>query len=294
VTRYLILGTNGQLGTELQSVFSNSGEVIALDRAACDLSNPSSIRAALQAAQPDVILNAAAYTAVDRAESESELAMRINGEAPGILAEEAKNRGALLVHYSTDYVFDGTKSTPWLEDDPVHPLNAYGATKLAGERNIQQAGGSWLIFRTSWVFSPHGHNFLRTMLRLGQEREELKIVSDQKGAPTSALALAHATRAILASRPAHSFGEASGIYHMTCAGETTWCGFAQTIFAHAKAKKPWASVTGIPSSDYPTPAARPANSVLSNQKLKETFAVELPSWQAALNSALESLGMLST
>lgn len=268
------------------------GHVTAFDRSTCDLSDPLGIRAAVHVAQPHVILNAAAYTAVDRAESEPELAMRINGEAPGILAEEAKNRGALLVHYSTDYVFDGAKSTPWLEDDPVHPLNAYGATKLAGERNIQQTGGSHLIFRTSWVFSPHGHNFLRTMLRLGQEREELKIVNDQKGAPTSALALAHATRQILTTIPAHDFAQVSGIYHMTCAGETTWCGFAKAIFAHAKAAKPWASVTGIPSSDYPTPAARPANSVLSNQKLKETFAVELPSWQDALSAALKSLGIL--
>jgi len=287
VTRFLILGANGQLGTALQALFERDMQIIALDRTACDLSDPNSIRAAVRAARPDAILNAAAYTDVDRAESEPDLAMRINGEAPGILAEEAKSRGALLVHYSTDYVFDGTKPAPWIEDDPVRPMNTYGATKLAGERNIQSIGGRFLIFRTSWVFSPHGRNFLLTMLRLGQEREELKIVNDQKGAPTSALALAKATRGILTTDPPHNFREVSGVYHMTCAGETTWCGFAQAIFARAQAQKPWASVKGIPSSEYPTPAARPANSVLSNQKLRATFHVELPDWESALKATLQ-------
>jgi dTDP-4-dehydrorhamnose reductase len=292
VKRYLILGAQGQLGRELQSALQNAGQVIAHDRAACDLANPSSIRAAIWQAQPDVILNAAAYTAVDRAESEPDLAMYINGEAPGILADEAKKHNALLIHYSTDYVFDGTNSGPWLEDDPVHPLNIYGTTKLAGERNIQQTGGKFLIFRTSWVFSPHGHNFLRTMLRLGQEREQLKIVNDQTGAPTSAFALAAATHSILYHLDQHEQEDAAGIYHMTCAGQTTWFGFAQSIFANAKAGKPWASLTGIPSSEYPTPARRPANSVLSNQKLKAAFGIELPSWETALYDSLRSLGIL--
>ena len=291
MSRFLILGSKGQLGTELHSVFFHSGEVIALDRSACDLSNPESIRAVVRHAQPSVILNAAAYTAVDRAESEPELAMRVNGEAPGILAEEASAIGALLVHYSTDYVFDGSKPTPWLEDDPVDPLNVYGATKLEGERRIQHVGGKFLIFRTSWVFSPHGHNFLRTMLRLGREREELKVVDDQLGAPTSALAIAASTHRILTATPAHDFARFSGIYHMTCAGETTWCGFAKAIFARASADSPWAAVSGIPSSQYPTPARRPANSVLSNQKLSATFNVALPSWQNALNTTLHALGM---
>ncbi len=285
--RFLILGAQGQLGIELQSAFQDAGQVIALGRADCDLSNPSSIRAAVQGASPDVILNAAAYTAVDRAESEPELAMRINGEAPGILAEEAKKSNALLVHYSTDYVFDGTKSLPWVEDDPTNPLNVYGKTKLAGERNIQQAGGQYLIFRTSWVFSPHGNNFLLTMLRLGRERPELRIVDDQRGAPTSALALALATRQIVDAGRGNP-----GIYHMTCAEETTWYGFARNIFARARAEKPWAQVVGIPSSEYPSPAERPANSVLSNAKLKSTFGVELPIWKSALERALRTLGML--
>lgn len=287
--RFLILGAQGQLGIELQHAFQNAGEVISLGRAGCDLSNPDNIRAAIRAAQPDVILNAAAYTAVDRAESEPDLAMRINGEAPGVMAEQARRINALLIHYSTDYVFDGSKPSPWVEDDPMRPLNVYGATKLLGERNVQQAGGKFFIFRTSWVFSPHGNNFLLTMLRLGREREELKIVDDQKGAPTSALALAIATRRILDGFDARSPAEFTGIYHMTCAGETTWCGFARAIFAAARAEKPWASISGIPSSEYPTPAIRPANSVLSNEKLKAAFGFTLPTWQSALATSIQTL-----
>jgi dTDP-4-dehydrorhamnose reductase len=291
VRRFLILGAEGQLGAELQSAFQDAGCVVAHGRATCDLGDPMSIRAAVQQARPDVILNAAAYTAVDRAESEPELTMRINGEAPGILAEEAKKANALLVHYSTDYVFDGSKSAPYVEDDPVGPLSVYGATKLAGERNIQQSGGRFLIFRTSWVFSPHGHNFLRTMLRLGQDRDQLRVVNDQKGAPTSALALAMATRRVIESVVQNNPERATGTYHMTCAGETTWFGFAQSIFAKARAENPWASLTGIPSSKYPTPAKRPANSVLSNEKLKRDFGFELPLWEAALDSALQALNI---
>lgn len=287
--RFLILGAQGQLGIELQHAFQGAGHIIALTRAECDLGNPDSIRTAIQTARPDVILNAAAYTAVDRAESEPELAMRINGDAPGILAEQAKKNNALLIHYSTDYVFDGSRPDPWIEEDPAHPLNVYGATKLAGERNIQNAGGRFFIFRTSWVFSPHGNNFLRTMLRLGREREELKIVNDQKGAPTSALALATATRGVVDIMSARNPSAFAGIYHMTCAGGTTWCGFARAIFAKAYADKAWAAVTGIPSSEYPTPAARPANSVLSNEKLKAAFGIELPSWESALETSLHAL-----
>ena len=290
--RFLILGAQGQLGVELQRAFEGAGHITALTRAECDLGNADSIRTAIQTARPNVILNAAAYTAVDRAESEPELAMRINGDAPGTLAELAKKLNALLIHYSTDYVFDGSKPSPWHEDDPVHPLNAYGVSKLAGERNIQHQRGPFLIFRTSWVFSPHGNNFLRTMLRLGREREELKIVNDQKGAPTSALALATATRRVLNAMDARDPNEFAGIYHMTCAGETNWCGFAHAIFARARADKAWAAVTGISSSEYPTPAARPSNSVLSNQKLKATLGIELPPWEAALETSLQTLKML--
>jgi dTDP-4-dehydrorhamnose reductase len=291
VRRFLILGAHGQLGVELQSAFRDAGCVIAHGRATWDLSDPLSIRASIREARPDVILNAAAYTAVDRAESEPELAMRINGQAPGILAEEAKRTNALLVHYSTDYVFDGSKSGPYVEGDPLRPLNVYGATKLAGERNIQQAGGNFLIFRTSWVFSPHGQNFLRTMLRLGQDHDQLRVVNDQKGAPTSTLALAIATRRVIEIVAEHNPDRATGTYHMTCAGETTWFGFAQSIFSRTRAEKPWASLIGIQSSEYPTPAKRPVNSVLSNEKLKVDFGVTLPSWEAALDGALQTLGI---
>lgn len=290
VKTFLILGAGGQLGVELQHAFADVGRVIALNRAACDLADFARLREVVAATHPDVILNAAAYTAVDRAESEPDAAMRINGEAPAVLAEEAKKLDALLVHYSTDYVFDGTKTSPWIEDDPVYPLNVYGATKLAGERAIEQVehtGGRFLIFRTSWVFSPQGNNFLRTMLRLGQERDTLRIVNDQTGAPTSARALADATHRIVSTE--HGLSAAAGVYHMTCAGATTWQGFAEAIFAHARGAKPWANVTGIPSSEYPTPAKRPANSVLSNAKLKAAFGVELPPWETALDQALGSL-----
>ena len=289
--RILILGAQGQLGIELQSIFRDAGCVIPYGRANCDLSDLQSIRATIREARPDVILNAAAYTAVDRAESEPELAMRINGEAPGTLAEEARKINALLVHYSTDYVFDGLKTKPYVEDDPVRPLNVYGATKLAGERNIQQTGGRSLIFRTSWVFSPHGQNFLRTMLRFGQDRDQLRVVNDQKGAPTSAREVAAATRRVIESTAEHKPECATGIYHMTCAGETTWFGFAQAIFAKMHAEKPWASLTGIPSSEYAAPATRPANSVLSNERLKADFDVELPSWETALDGAVQTLSI---
>ena len=289
--RILILGAQGQLGIELQSVFRDADCVISYGRENCDLRDLQRIRDSIRDARPDIILNAAAYTAVDRAESEPELAMRINGEAPGILAEEARKINALLVHYSTDYVFDGLKNRPYVEADPVGPLNVYGETKLAGERNIQQAGGHSLIFRTSWVFSPHGQNFLRTMLRLGQARDQLRVVNDQRGAPTSARELALATRRVVESIVKQRPEYATGIYHMTCAGETTWFGFAQAIFAKMPAEKPWASLSGIPASEYPTPAKRPANSVLSNERLKVDFNVELPSWEAALDGALQTLNI---
>jgi len=289
VKRFLILGANGQLGIELQRAFSGTGQVIAYGRAECDLSNADNIRAAIRNTRPEVILNAAAYTAVDRAESEPDVPMRVNGEAPGILAEEAKKHNAVLVHYSTDYVFDGTKAGPWVEDDPTHPVNVYGASKLAGERNIQQVGGAFLIFRTSWVFSPHGKNFLLTMLRLGQERQELRIVNEQHGAPTSALALADATRRVLEKTAASQLEERAGLFHMSCAGEATWYDFARAIFQKAQAEKPWPSVIGIPSSEYPTPAVRPANSILSNKKLSKVFDVELPSWEDALEASLRSI-----
>lgn len=289
--RILILGSTGQVGSELQKTFADVGEILTLDRRAADLGHPESLRKIVRDAKPDVILNAAAYTAVDRAESEPEAAKAVNATAPKILAEEALRSGAILVHYSTDYVFDGTKAGPWIETDPVHPLNVYGASKLAGEQAITQVGGQFLIFRTSWVYGPRGSNFFLTMLRLGRERDLLKIVDDQIGAPTTSLEIARATCSVVnAVLPAASDAWA-GTYHMTCGGSVSWCGFAKAIFAQGQrllqGKTP--QVLPIQSSDYPTPAKRPLNSVLSNEKLFARFKVRLPIWDAAMEEVLESL-----
>jgi dTDP-4-dehydrorhamnose reductase len=284
----LILGAGGQVGMELQRSFADAGEIVACDRSRADLSRPEELRALIRQLQPSVILNAAAYTAVDRAESETELAMTINGVAPGVVAEEAAKIDALLVHYSTDYVFDGSKKSPWVESDKTNPLNAYGRTKLEGEQAIQEVGGRYLIFRTSWVYGPHGRNFLLTMLRLGREREQLKIVDDQLGAPTSSLAIADATRAVVDK--AMETAPEYGVYHLTCGGETTWCRFAQEIFSvhQRQAGERIPEVLPIQSSEYPTPAVRPANSVLSNEKLRIGFGIALPDWQSALTDVMRA------
>ncbi len=285
----LILGAGGQVGTELQRSFSDAGEITAWDRKAADLSRPEDLRSMIGQLRPTVILNAAAYTAVDRAESEPELAMIVNGYAPRVLAEEAAKLDALLVHYSTDYVFDGSKPSAWVETDKTNPLNTYGRTKLAGELAIQKVGGRYLIFRTSWVYGPRGHNFLRTMLRLGREREQLKIVDDQFGAPTSSSAIADATRSAvdkaIAAQPEY------GVYHMTCAGKTTWRRFAAKIFAlhQRRTGEKAPQVLPIGSTEYPTQAARPANSVLSNERLQSSFGIALPDWQSALNKTMTAL-----
>jgi dTDP-4-dehydrorhamnose reductase len=288
VKRVLILGAQGQLGIELQKAFQGAGEIAALGRDQCDLANPQMIRKVMAEFEPALVLNAAAYTAVDRAESEPQLATWVNGIAPGVLAQEARKLGAMLVHYSTDYVFDGSKKRPWVEDDPVNPLNTYGQTKLAGEQEIAEAGGRHLIFRTSWVYSPHGTNFLRTMLRLGEEREQLRVINDQIGAPTSAAALARATRTVIDAGVDDVY---CGVYHMTCAGKTSWCGFAQEIFRCAAAPegKKWPEVIGIRATEYPTPAKRPKNSVMSNAKLQARFGVALPQWQHALAETLSEI-----
>jgi dTDP-4-dehydrorhamnose reductase len=289
--RILIVGAYGQVGRELQRSFSNAGEIIVRDRDTVDLAAPDQVRAMVRSAAPDVILNAAAYTAVDRAESEPEAAMAVNSLASGILAEEALRVGALLVHYSTDYVFDGSKAGPWVETDEPNPLNVYGASKLAGEEAIQHAEGKYLIFRTSWVYGPHGQNFLLTMLRLGRERESLQIVDDQFGAPTSSIELADATRVVVNGVLAGRFGAPSrwaGLYHMTCGGSVSWCGFARAIFARAgtllHGKVP--VVKPIVSAEYPTPAKRPRNSLLSNEKLHTRFGVRLAPWEDALDTVL--------
>jgi dTDP-4-dehydrorhamnose reductase len=296
--RILIIGSTGQLGRELEHSFAGVGPIVAVNRESVDLADGDRLREVVRHAAPDVILNAAAYTAVDRAESEMALVHAINAVAPRVLAEEAAERNALLVHYSTDYVFDGRKQGPWSEDDSPAPLSIYGASKLAGEQAIQNSRTRHLIFRTSWVYGPHGKNFLLTMLRLARERDTLSIVDDQIGAPTSSFALARATHAIVTGALAGRFGaqqDWSGLYHMTCAGSVSWFGFAQAIFARAANQlgiKPPA-LTPIATKDYPTAAARPSNSVLSNEKLRAHFGVELPPWQSALDEVVASIQQTS-
>lgn len=290
--RILIVGAAGQVGRELQRSFAGAGELVCYTRKEVDLAIEDQVREMVRDTAPDIILNAAAYTAVDRAETESELAMAINARAPGFLAEEAAKRNILLVHYSTDYVFDGTKQGPWVETDEPNPLNVYGSSKLAGEQAIQRVGGKYLIFRTSWVYGPHGNNFLLTMLRLGQERDQLNVVDDQVGSPTTSIEIADATRKIVDGVAAGTYGEAAdwaGIYHMTCSGATSWCGFAKAIFNQPNGilggRRP--SVNPIPSTDYPTPALRPRNSLLSNSRLEERFGMKLAPWKSALVSTLK-------
>jgi len=300
----LLIGNNGQVGRELNRMLPQLGELQSLGREQLDLSSPDEIRRAIQTFRPNLIVNAAAYTAVDKAESNEALARAVNAEAPGVMAQEAKAIGALLVHYSTDYVFDGSKTSPYSEEDPTNPQNVYGRTKLEGELAIQRSGASHLIFRTAWVYATEGRNFLLTILRLATQREELKIVRDQIGAPTTSREIAKATTLILSqmwAKAGASFpaAEVSGIYHMTAAGQTSWFDFAQAILEHGRtvdAGTPWFAaatsnhplitrqVIPIPSREYPTPARRPAYSVLSNRRLDRTFSVRLPDWQSQLHS----------
>jgi dTDP-4-dehydrorhamnose reductase len=270
--KILLTGRNGQVGWELLKALAPLGELTALGRAELDLRDAERIREAVRASNPDVIVNAAAYTAVDRAESERDAAFAVNAGAPGTLAAEAKRSGALLVHYSTDYVFDGAKPAPYVEEDEPNPVNAYGASKLAGERAIAASGCRYLILRTSWVYGPRGANFYLTMLRLARERPELRVVDDQVGAPTSSLAIARATAQLL--RPG-----AHGLYHLSAAGKTSWCGFARAILAGAGLATP---VTAIRTEDYPAPAKRPRNSRLDCSRLRADFGVALAPWEAGL------------
>ncbi len=292
--RILLTGANGQVGWELQRTLSSLGEVIALDSRAMNLADAAAVRQKLRDIAPGIIVNPAAYTAVDKAESEAERAHAVNATAPGILAEEADRLGALLVHYSTDYVFNGSGDLPWREDDACDSINVYGATKLAGERAIQATDCRHLIFRTSWVYGARGSNFLLTMRRLMRERPELKIVADQIGAPTWCRDLAEATAQIVSqiSSPTSGFDQTPpwGVYHMTNGGETSWHGFAEAIRAlHAHDEThALARLLGIPSSDYPTPAKRPLNSRLNNDRLEQVFGLRLQDWHAALALCMES------
>lgn len=283
--RILLTGSNGQVGWELARTLSTLGQVIALDSRAMNLAEPAAIRRVVGETRPHVIVNPAAHTAVDKAESEPDLARAINAVAPGILAEEADKLGALLVHYSTDYVFDGSGDRPWQEDDATAPLNVYGSSKLAGENAVREGCRRHLIFRTSWVYGLRGANFLLTMRRLMRERPELKIVADQIGAPTWCRGLAEATAQALAQVVSPARGadrpEPWGVYHMTNAGETSWHGFAQAIQDLDPPDAP-ARLLPIPSADYPTPARRPLNSRLDNDKLARVFGLRLPDWREAL------------
>jgi dTDP-4-dehydrorhamnose reductase len=288
----LVTGVNGQVGFELARSLQGLGRVVAVDRSVVDLSNPDQIRAVVREIRPDLIVNPAAYTAVDKAEAEFDLAMRINGEAPGILAEEAKKLGAALIHYSTDYVFNGEKQGAYVEDDPTDPQNAYGRTKLAGEQAIEATGVDHLVFRTSWVYGGRGKNFLLTMLRLGAERPELKVVADQFGAPTWSNTIATLTahvvaQAFSAEDRAAWWSAHSGVYNLTAADSTSWHGFATSIFELAGLQtRP--NVLPIPASDYPTPAKRPSNSRMANEKLARVFGLRAPHWKDALGLCLEA------
>lgn len=285
--RILINGQHGQVSRELQQCLGDMGQLHALGRDQMDLADPERIRQQVRALAPDLIINAAAHTAVDLAESEPEPAFAINARAPGILAEEAARLGVPLIHFSTDYVFDGSKATPYTEDDKPNPLCVYGRSKLAGEQAISAVGGQHLILRTSWVYSRHGHNFLLTMQRLLQEKPQLRIVADQIGAPTWAGTLAHSTRALIERWQAGQAGD-WGIYHLTAQGETSWFGFAQAIGAHLKAQGlPCAELLPIVSSEYPTPARRPLNSRLDCSRLQHQWQVSQPHWQQALIDCLK-------
>ncbi len=295
--RVLLLGCNGQVGHELQRSLADFGEVIALGSqlvgGRCgDLTRIDDLRATIRELAPDVIVNAAAYTAVDKAEAELARAEAINAIAPGVLAEEALRLDAWLVHYSTDYVFDGSGDQPRREDAVTAPLNAYGRTKLAGEQAIRAVGGKYLIFRTSWVYGRHGNNFAKTMLRLAQERDELKVIDDQIGAPTGADLIADVTAAALhAVMQQPGLG---GLYHLAATGETSWHGYARYVIAQA-ASAGWPlkvapeQVQAIPTSAYPTPAQRPHNSRLALDRIQRAFGVELPAWEAGVGELVAGL-----
>ncbi len=294
--KILLLGKNGQVGWELQRSLAPLGEVTALDRHSqdlCgDLSNLQGLAATVQAVRPDLIVNAAAHTAVDKAESEPELARIVNALAPGVLAQEANQLGAWLVHYSTDYVFDGSGSRPWLETDTPAPLSVYGQTKLEGERLIAEHCKRHLILRTSWVYAARGGNFAKTMLRLAQERERLTVINDQWGAPTGAELLAdvtaHAIRQLM-QRP-----QDAGLYHLAASGETTWNGYAKHVLAQAERAQPAIKiiakeVAAVPTSAFPTPAKRPHNSRLDTASLQTTFGLSLPVWQQGVDRMLAEI-----
>ena len=297
--KILLLGKNGQVGWELQRSLAVLGDVVALDfdspgPLTADFSKPESLAATVRAVAPQIIVNAAAHTAVDKCESEPDVARALNATSPAVLAREAKTLGAWLVHYSTDYVFDGSGSTPWLEDSKTGPLNVYGATKLEGEEAIRASGCQHLIFRTSWVYGARGGNFAKIMLKLAAERERLTVIDDQFGAPTGADMLADITAHAI--RAAAQRAELAGTYHAVAAGETTWHGYACHVIEFARAagrpvKVAPDAIEPVPTSAFPTPARRPGNSRMNTHKLRDTFGLSLPTWQAGVDRLLaEVLG----
>lgn len=294
--KILLLGKNGQVGWELQRSLAPLGAVIALDRndtKYCgDLARITALAETARTFKPDVIVNAAAHTAVDKAESEFDQACLINEKAPGVLAEEAKRCGALLVHYSTDYVFDGTGERAWKETDAIAPLNAYGKSKWLGEQAIVNSGCDYLIFRTSWVYAVRGNNFAKTMLRLGKSRETLSVVNDQFGAPTGAELIADVTAQAVKQAAANR--DKVGLYHLVAGGVTSWFDYAKFVFEIAgrmgiELKLAETGLSGVPGSAYPTPAKRPSNSRLSTEKLQQTFNLQLPAWQSGVERMLTEL-----
>lgn len=291
----LLLGTSGQVGRALLPALAHLGPVTALGRGAADLTDADALRRAVAAARPRAVVIAAAHTAVDRAESEPELAERVNAVGAGVIAEAAEDVGACVVHYSTDYVFDGQGTRPWREDDATGPLSVYGRTKLAGERAVAAATARHLILRTSWVVSATGHNFIRTMLRLASERPELRVVNDQVGAPTAADRIAAVTGSLLAAMIDAPAADARwGTYHVAAAGETSWHGCARHLIARARSRGAALlctgdAVHGIPTAEYPTPAVRPANSRLDTTKLRRTFDVTLPLWSVDVDQIVDQL-----
>ncbi|WP_042150695.1 MULTISPECIES: dTDP-4-dehydrorhamnose reductase [unclassified Pseudoalteromonas] len=295
--KILLLGKNGQVGWELQRALAPLGELIAVDRTQVDLAEPEQLRAFVANCAPDIIVNAAAYTAVDKAETEIELAYKINAESVAVLAEEVKKLNAWLIHYSTDYVYDGTKITDYLETDSVNPLSVYGQSKLAGENAIRQSGCKYLNFRTSWVFATKGNNFIKSMLRLASERTELKIVADQVGAPTSAELIADVTTLCihqLTSNTEQFANERIGTYHLVANGEATWHTYAQHVINKAselgqRLSTPSENILPINTDDYPLPAARPKNSKLNTNKLEQAFSINLPVWPVYVDRMLEEL-----
>jgi dTDP-4-dehydrorhamnose reductase len=291
VGRILVIGRDGQVGHELARALAPLGEVTALGRAEMDLEREDSIRETVRSLRPRWIVNAAAYTAVDKAESEPKRARTVNARAVAVLAEEAKAVGASVIHYSTDYVFDGEKPAPYIEDDAANPRNIYGQTKLEGEWLLAATGVAYLVLRTSWVYGSRGKNFLRTILKLAAEKPELRIVDDQIGAPTAAREIAAATAVVL-RRWAGTNAKPTGIYHLTASGETSWHGFAAAAIDGLRSCRPeinWARLIPISTAEYPTPAARPKNSRLDCDKLERDFGVRLPDWKQSLAKVLEEM-----